>query len=282
MAPYQGYGARSRWSPSRIRPAVRTFRASPRDQSRQTFDRDRRTGTWLGYCAYDRAAAASKRHVRGTCGRFFDDVSAVLGRYETMKILVCDDKADSRDNVVEALRGVGYTPETLIDTALSDELTKLFARVESSTKGGAENYLHQPSRFDDVDILILDNNLAFLPNKGGPPLTAESIAGYIRAFTTTCYIVSLNMNLDVDFDLRYLVGDFSTRADLAINTSHLRNRALWTHRAADSNDRFCPWYWPVLDSAAQRRRDQVDFVREHLADSVLHTFGVDDDDLVCI
>jgi len=196
-----------------------------------------------------------------------------------MRILVCDDKADSRDSVIDALRAVGYTPDTLIDTALSDELTTLFARVDSSTKGSAENYRHEPSRFDDADILILDNNLAFLPNKGGPPLTAESIAGYIRAFTTTSYIVSLNMNLDVDFDLRYLVGDFSTRADLAINTPHLRNRALWTHRAADSENGFCPWYWPALDSVAQRRRAQVDFVRDHLDDSVLDTFGFDDEDI---
>lgn len=196
-----------------------------------------------------------------------------------MKILVCDDKADSRDSVVEALRAVGYTPDTLIDTALSEELAKLFARVDSSTKGGAEGYRHEPSRFDEADILILDNNLAFLPNKGGPPLTAESIAGYIRAFTTTSYIVSLNMNLDVDFDLRYLVGDFSTRADLAINTSHLRNRALWTHKAADSENRFCPWYWPALGTVAQRRRAQVDFVRNHLDASVLDTFQFDDEDV---
>ena len=196
-----------------------------------------------------------------------------------MKILVCDDKADSRDSVIEALRRVGYTPDTLIDGALSAELRKLFSRVDSSRKSGAENYHHEPSRFDQVDILILDNNLAFLPNEGGPPLTAESIAGYIRAYTTACYIVSLNMNLDVDFDLRYLVGDFSTRADLAINTSHLRSRALWTHRAADSQNGFCPWYWPALDSVAQRRRAQVDFVRDHLGDSVLETFGFDDEEV---
>jgi len=196
-----------------------------------------------------------------------------------MKILVCDDKADSRDSVIEALHGVGYTPDTLIDGALSDELGKLFARVESSTKRGSENYQHASSEFDEVDILILDNNLAFLPNKGGPPLTAESIAGYIRAYTSACYIVSLNMNLDVDFDLRYLVGDFSTRADLAINTSHLRNGALWTHRASDSETRFCPWYWPALGSVAKRRRAQIDFVRDHLGDSVLETFGFDDEEV---
>src|SRR5207248_3391341 len=134
--------------------------------------------------------------------------------------------------------------------------------------------------FDDFDVLLLDNNLSHLHDdndKGGAPLTAESTAGYLRAFTRTCYIVSLNMNPAVDFDLRFLVGDVSTRADLALNVKHVDNRALWTGKPEGG---FCPWYWPPLDIAAERRRAQVKFVEKHVDDPFFRALGFDDDDFL--
>jgi hypothetical protein len=193
-----------------------------------------------------------------------------------MKVLVCDDVADRGDVVVNAVRAAGHEPFSLIDGKLSIELKSLFGRV-ATAKLDAAAYKHEPSLFDDYDVVIIDNNLAYLDNAGGPPLTAESIAGYLRAFTEAAYIVSLNMNPDVDFDLRYLVGDFSTRADLAVNSSHLQNRSLWTHKREDSTNGFCPWYWPRLDSAAERRRAQVDFIKNHLDDPVYPTFDFDEE-----
>ena len=110
---------------------------------------------------------------------------------------------------------------------------------------------------------MIDNNLTHLKVSGGR-LTAESIAGYIRAFTTGTYIISVNKNPDVDFDLRFLIGDYNTRTDLALNETHLGNRALWTGDPRDADDGFIPWYWPHLDGVAKRRKEQIAFVHERL------------------
>ncbi len=191
-----------------------------------------------------------------------------------MNVLICDDQETSRQGVVDRLQAVGLEPTTLIGSALLAALTTLFARVRAC-RDNPGSYQHAESAFDKADIVILDNNLTYLDIKDAPPLTAESIAGYVRAFTRCGYIVSLNMNPDVDFDLRYLVGDFSTRADLAINANHLENKSLWTGNPQDAHDRFCPWYWPRLDTAAARRKAQVEFLKTRLDASILDSFGFD-------
>jgi hypothetical protein len=192
-----------------------------------------------------------------------------------MNVLVCDDIAERGEDVVKRIQGGGQPdPQTLIGNSLSAELKTLFGRMRSC-KADPAHYSAEASLFDWADIVILDNNLAYLHNDDGPPLTAESIAGYIRAFTKARYIVSLNMNPDVDFDLRYLVGDFSTRADLAINTEHLENRALWTGVPSDATNGFYPWYWPQLITVAERRSQQIEFVQGHLDEPVLSAFDFD-------
>jgi hypothetical protein len=198
-----------------------------------------------------------------------------MERGEEMNVLICDDQETSRQSVVGHLLAVGLESKTLIGPALLEALKTLFARVRACREH-PESYEHEESAFDRADIVILDNNLTYLDIEDAPPLTAEAIAGYVRAFTRCGYIVSLNMNPDVDFDLRYLVGDFSTRADLAINADHLENRSLWTGNPQDARDRFCPWYWPRLNTAAARRKAQVEFLNTRLDDSVLDSFGFDD------
>ena len=192
-----------------------------------------------------------------------------------MNILVCDDIEERGNETLEQIRAAKI-PRATSRLACGDELgraiTSLFERAEPVLDGRNDN----PSResedtiFDspDFDILILDNNLADL-NISGARHTAESIAGYIRAFTRIPYIVSLNKNPHVDFDLRYLVGDYETRADLALNTEHLSNRELWTGQSKTSAHRFLPWYWPALNEVPTKRRGQIDFVKKHFDDPVL-------------
>ena len=192
-----------------------------------------------------------------------------------MNILVCDDIKERGNETLERIRAAKI-PRATSRLACGDELrraiTSLFERAEPVLDGRNDN----PSResedtiFDspDFDIAILDNNLADL-NISGARHTAESIAGYIRAFTRIPYIVSLNKNPHVDFDLRYLVGDYETRADLALNTEHLSNRELWTGQSKTSAHRFLPWYWPALNEVSTKRRGQIDFVKKHFDDPVL-------------
>ena len=155
---------------------------------------------------------------------------------------------------------IPYGP--LVGEKLRDELVTLFERVSSSLSSEVELQLATKTKtsgdvFESVDVAIIDNNLAAL-EIAGTRVTAENIVGYIRAFTDVAYIVSLNKNPDVDFDLRYLVGDYQSQADVALNTSHLGSKVLWNgHGTCVRLGEIAPWYWPNLASASARRRCQV-------------------------
>jgi hypothetical protein len=191
-----------------------------------------------------------------------------------MRVLVCDDRRSECDAAMEAVRkGAprGTRCEPLHSKDLGAALETLFSVVRDSLDGKTVG----KTPFDDQDIIILDNNLSHLDTKGAR-LTAEAVAGYVRAFATTPYVVSLNKNQEVDFDLQNLIGDNATRADLAVNTAHLENRSLWTGRSVDATDGFCPWYWPALALAPKRRRQQIAFVQRSLKKPILQSFQFPD------
>ena len=197
---------------------------------------------------------------------------------EGMKILVCDDLPENDDEFEAAIRAA--KPETFIKRLhcenLPRELNLLFENVENVLNAPDEPVLRETEFDQDYDLVFIDNNLAYLDIRGAR-LTAEAVAGYIRAFSSSRYIVSLNKNPDVDFDLRYLMGDYQTRADLALNTKHLSNSALWTHRKEDATDGFLPSYWPCLNEIGQKRRRQIEFVLENLDKPVLQVLEFDED-----
>lgn len=194
-----------------------------------------------------------------------------------MRILVCDDEEGRSNDIANSIRdGVGIVPERLVGQPLTDVLESLRKGINACIEKPNDCKSLPKIPFDDFDLVVLDNNLAHLDSTGAR-LTAEAIIGDIRAFTEVPYIISLNKNTEVDFDLRFLVGDYQTRADIALNTPHLSNPALWSGEVEKATNGFLPWYWPRLEVAATRRRNQIDFVRKHLDDSVLTTLGFDDE-----
>ena len=176
-----------------------------------------------------------------------------------MKILICDDEPSRAE---EAKKKIGYRAdvEMLAGENLRDELSQFFDSIPSFFDGNME----KNCKFNGYDILVFDNNLTGLKLKGAR-LTAETIIGYLRAFTDVPYIISLNKNPHVDFDLRYLFGDYQSLADLALNTRHLSSERLWDGK---SEGKFSPWYWPGIKDAAHRRRNQIDFVAKNLEMSI--------------
>ncbi len=194
-----------------------------------------------------------------------------------MRVLVCDDEQRRCEEIVKEVRETKQAnPEALFEKELKGELAKLFKDIRSCLDNPAQFKRTGKTAFDGADIVILDNNLAHLEVEGAR-LTAESIAGYVRAFTKATYVISLNLNPDVDFDLRFLVGDYSTRADLALNIDHLANVGLWTGNQKSAKDGFLPWYWPRLSSVAERRSKQIEFVTERLDQPVVEALGFDED-----
>ena len=183
-----------------------------------------------------------------------------------MKILVCDDREQHCKILVETIEkviGKEVTVEGWAPNKLEKTLKTLFGSIEGFLEDDAFRLPVEKTQFDDYDLIVMDNNLTHLKGTG-TRLTAESLVGYIRAFTTGTYIISVNKNPDVDFDLRFLIGDYNTRADLALNETHLDNRALWTGNPSDTDDGFIPWYWPRLKDVVKRRQEQVVFVQERL------------------
>ena len=192
-----------------------------------------------------------------------------------MKILVCDDIESRGDATLRAIQAAtGHQVELLVGVRLTEAIEDLLAHARSVLKSpnAPQAYADDgPSAFrQPFDMAILDNNLSEL-RIAGARHTAESIAGYVRAFGKIPYLVSLNKNPHVDFDLRYLVGDYQTQADIALNDTHLSNPGLWTARACDAANGFLPWYWPALNDAPRRRQEQVLFVVQHLDQPILHS-----------
>jgi len=196
-----------------------------------------------------------------------------------MRVLVCDDVPEQLDQTVSALKAGGILEEEIVapDKAyLEEQITGLFQYVREYLKA-LENHGEVPTTsppFDDFDIIFLDNNLSHL-DIGGARITAETIAGYIRTYSKKPpYIVSLNKNPEVDFDLRYLIGDYFTTADLALNTNHLSNRGLWTGHPDDALGGFLPSYWPKLLDEPNRRRKQVVFINKNLDMPIFKAMGI--------
>ena len=193
-----------------------------------------------------------------------------------MKVLICDDVLGRcNDTASRMLSESGIHADILAAGALTKTLKEFFNATNAYFQSPETQTSLPASRFDEYDLLILDNNLAELDIEGAR-MTAESIAGYIRAFSKAPYIVSLNKTPNVDFDLRYLVGDYSTRADLALNAEHLENPALWTGDVAKAKDRFCPWYWPSLLNVPTKRRSQINQLVDSLEKPVLEFLGFSD------
>ena len=200
-----------------------------------------------------------------------------------LNVLVCDDDQRRGKDAVNEIKkvedklaeeGIRIEIHKLFASQLSDILKKLFRHIAKCLPPDDAEQPPDVTPFEgsefDCDIVIIDNNLAALSIEGAR-LTAETVAGFVRAFTDTCYVVSLNKNPEIDFDLRYLVGDYQTQADLALNTRHLSSTALWTGSPQDTEDGFLPWYWPVLGNVSAKRRRQVELLRTHLQSPIIET-----------
>ena len=196
---------------------------------------------------------------------------------KVIRVLVCDDLDENStefSDEIEKARQPDVDVVRLFGEDLTAEIASLIDGADGVLAGEDRPGDVGRTRFDDdVDLVVLDNNLAQLDIKGAR-LTAEAIAGYIRAFSAAPYVVSINKNPDVDFDLRYLVGDYASRADLALNLPHLSNGGLWTGRRSDAPRGFLPWYWPKLLGAAERRRRQIEFVSDALDRNVCESLGI--------
>lgn len=189
-----------------------------------------------------------------------------------MRIFVCDDvRPEDICGALDTARDRGApipAPEKVFSQEhLAKELKELFGALDDAV-AGKEIRGHG---FDKADLILLDYGLTAVKLGSGPRLTADHVAGYLRAFSSSAYVVSLNRLPTVDFDLKHLVGDSDSRGDLSLNTEHLEEPGLWHGRPNEGA--FCPWYWPSLDNAAERRSEQVNRLQADLDRPLLELLG---------
>lgn len=198
------------------------------------------------------------------------------------RILVCDDQPQGLSQIKSAL-GQGDQIVELVGDKLKTQIKTLFEGISKLLAAdghdwGKQNPATNTVFDEDIEVAIVDNNLSALPLVG-QRLTAEAVIGYLRSFTDIPYIVSLNKNPDVDFDLRHMVGDHQTHADLALNASHLPCDALWQNRSGEGDigrDVFAPSYWPNLHEVAAPRRKLIATMEKRLNKPILQVLGFSD------
>ena len=168
-----------------------------------------------------------------------------------MKICIWDDDADAAAKWQEQLDAVLSDKVATVHAASADEITNdirvLHERRKAYLKSDTAVDGEKKCGLDDTQILIVDNDLFELPELND--LSAETVASRAGVYTDCAYIVVLNLNPDVDFDLT-LLGHPSSKADLHINDRCLGDTGLWT-QCPKEDGAFRPWHWSLLLSAAE-------------------------------
>jgi len=188
-----------------------------------------------------------------------------------LSVLVFDDESNS----AEDLRGRLAEIEGLRVTCLTDpgqELRLLEERRRAARSGGAQP--DGASAFDDVDILVVDYDLAAESESATTAAeTGERVAYLVRCYSTCGYIVGLNQfaNSPV-FDLT-LTGNPRSFADLNISNEEVDHPALWGQGLLG----YQPWWWPNLREAPAALRRRASILSTEVAIELLTLLGLDDD-----
>ena len=178
-----------------------------------------------------------------------------------MKVFVCAARAAKTRKIAASVRRGGFVGAIVESSGLHlrDELLNVFATVRGgmAMSGGEPHNVTAFRQCEEGEegLVLLDHDLAALEFRGAR-LTAEDVAGYLRAVSGAQYVVVLDRVPWADFDMEWLTGGEWTAGDLELNTRHLANPGLWARERAVEGA-FLPWYWPELGVAAERRRWQI-------------------------
>lgn len=196
-----------------------------------------------------------------------------MNKQGKINILILDDRNDARkdavDKIQSGLDASGFS-EAHIFAPDKNDIKEIVRRLAVASKESNEC-----KEFSDFDICFVDNDLTDIETDDFP-YTADAIIGRARGFSNTPIYVTLN-RVEYNFDLRNLVGDDQTKADLAIQSGDLANPSLWggpTPTGVGERPRFQPWYWPALGGYPSRRRQQVALAKENLSASILKCMGL--------
>jgi hypothetical protein len=202
-----------------------------------------------------------------------------------LKLVIIDDyEENAATNVARVQKGLGSAGFTAEVTPMSVEdknfIIEKIEQIDDKWKLDLDNLPSFPM-FDGVDVVFIDYQLGALKKHSW--LTAEDMAGWIRAFTDVPLIVILNKYYDVDFDLNMSQGSIPSAADFHMNAESLVCAGLWklpSWEFSGSPNEFRPWHWAQLHEVV----DEIRFCRDQLNSDtslfgkvILEYFGFSDD-----
>ena len=181
-----------------------------------------------------------------------------------MKIGVWDDVTqfaiDWKAKIDRTLNDSTVIVEAHDNEQISVELRRLHEQRKAYLRTGTEPVLHEAGMLDEIDILIVDNDLFELEDFSD--YSAEMVAARAQVYSKCGYVVVLNLNPDVDFDLS-LLGNPTSKADLHINDKFVADIGLWRD-SPKAQGAFRPWHWPLLKRASELHKLRVNELQEFL------------------
>jgi hypothetical protein len=184
-----------------------------------------------------------------------------------LKVLVVDDDelfADSvRTRLAEALPAMRVSCSS--GDALQSALAVLHDRRTAARDGQA---VTESCTFDEVDVLVIDFDLAKLP-------TTSLASGEMLAYLARCYsscgvIVGLNQFGDNTFDLTLAKGAMSY-ADLNIGALQVTRPSLWSTVPRDGG--LAAWAWSPIPAALDALQRRTDWIQPRLDEPMNDSLG---------
>lgn len=203
-----------------------------------------------------------------------------------LEILILDDNEDSASRNEQRIKDACESVGVNVSVRYMDAARKsaLIAAIERFGADGVSSEPHAPigslTDLDGVDVLFIDYQLKTLKDHAW--LTAEDLAGWIRAYSEVPAIGILNRFFDVDFDLSMQIATSLTSSDFHLNDRLLDLAALWQEPtgAVPVKSSFHPWSWPLvprLVTDIRQCRDELEAV--DLSQPILPWLGFSDQDI---
>ncbi|WP_049730528.1 hypothetical protein [Rhizobium ecuadorense] len=168
-----------------------------------------------------------------------------------MRIRVCDDDEELANSWVKDIGDALQDGDDVsrMDNA-KDEISQLLNRkiaVENK-----EDPRAHATRFDEIDILVVDYDLLHLDGAGSRT-TGEGVARLARTFSTCGAIVVMNQYRGAQFDLG-MRGHLESFADVNVAADLIGSKSLW-RAVAPQADLFNPTFWRPMPVLLEASRD---------------------------
>ena len=192
---------------------------------------------------------------------------------EKLKIVIVDDQPDRSKGWSQKIQTI--VGEQACVTALElDEVIQEVKNVFTRRKEFRDGLLSVEksetiSKFDQIDILVLDFDLRYMDRAGDDWTTGSEVAIAARAFTTVKTIILVNGLGDNRFDLAMNKAN-NSKADIDIGGAQIDNPGLWL---STESEQYRPWSWPSMMDWSRSYEDAVNWVEKNIEKPVLESLG---------